>query len=226
MSYPPSLTELIAENHVYNIGVVAPVRPASPLPPNVPTGPRNQNKYRDRDGNAPAVDGLDYGGGGGGGSGGVGNANERERDIRDRDRERSERDSHRDRDRGDRDRDSHRDRDRDRDRSERDRDRSDRSERDRERERDRSVKEDGRSRRTPSAELEDRSSSRYVILIQLGVLRMFECILVGNGGVRRDWKTRVHQNGANVLTTIKADSSKGLLKVYLLTYFLSPPLLL
>ncbi|EPQ60222.1 hypothetical protein GLOTRDRAFT_108853 [Gloeophyllum trabeum ATCC 11539] len=42
-----------------------PVRPASPLPPNVPTGPRNQ-KYRDKDANAPAVDGLDYGGGGGG----------------------------------------------------------------------------------------------------------------------------------------------------------------
>lgn len=41
----------------------APARPASPLPPNVPTGPRNQNKYKDRDGNAPAVDGLDYGGG-------------------------------------------------------------------------------------------------------------------------------------------------------------------
>lgn len=41
----------------------APVRPASPLPPGVPTGPRNQNKYKDRDGNAPAVDGLDYGGG-------------------------------------------------------------------------------------------------------------------------------------------------------------------
>ncbi|KAF9072800.1 Fip1 motif-domain-containing protein [Rhodocollybia butyracea] len=43
---------------------IAPVvaRPASPLPPNVPTGPRNQNKYKDRDGNAPAVDGLDYGG--------------------------------------------------------------------------------------------------------------------------------------------------------------------
>ena len=41
----------------------ATVRPASPLPPGVPTGPRNQNKYKDRDGNAPAVDGLDYGGG-------------------------------------------------------------------------------------------------------------------------------------------------------------------
>ena len=39
-----------------------PVRPASPLPPNVPTGPRNQNRYKDRDGNAQAVDGLDYGG--------------------------------------------------------------------------------------------------------------------------------------------------------------------
>ncbi|EGO05291.1 hypothetical protein SERLA73DRAFT_174374 [Serpula lacrymans var. lacrymans S7.3] len=47
----------------------APVRPASPLPPNVPTGPRNQNKYKDRDGNAPAVDGLDYGGNAGGGGG-------------------------------------------------------------------------------------------------------------------------------------------------------------
>lgn len=40
----------------------APQRPASPLPPGVPTGPRNQNKYKDRDNNAPAVDGLDYGG--------------------------------------------------------------------------------------------------------------------------------------------------------------------
>ncbi|KAJ7292941.1 hypothetical protein C8J57DRAFT_1267624 [Mycena rebaudengoi] len=39
-----------------------PVRPTSPLPPNVPTGPRNQNKYKDRDNNAPALDGLDYGG--------------------------------------------------------------------------------------------------------------------------------------------------------------------
>ncbi|KAL0569986.1 Cleavage polyadenylation factor subunit fip1, partial [Marasmius crinis-equi] len=61
----------------------APVRPASPLPPNVPTGPRNQNKYKDRDGNAPAVDGLDYGG-----------DRDRDRDSRDRDRD------YRDRDRG------------------------------------------------------------------------------------------------------------------------------
>ena len=30
----------------------------------MPTGPRNQNKYKDRDNNAQAVDGLDYGGGG------------------------------------------------------------------------------------------------------------------------------------------------------------------
>lgn len=45
-----------------------PVRPASPLPPGVPTGPRNQNRYKDRDGNAPAVDGLDYGGTQGAGS--------------------------------------------------------------------------------------------------------------------------------------------------------------
>ncbi|KAF8640604.1 hypothetical protein AX17_000265 [Amanita inopinata Kibby_2008] len=48
-------------------GPPVPIRPASPLPPGVPTGPRNQNKYKDRDGNAPAVEGLDYGGGGGGG---------------------------------------------------------------------------------------------------------------------------------------------------------------
>ncbi|EAU92353.1 hypothetical protein CC1G_00572 [Coprinopsis cinerea okayama7 len=47
----------------YDAPPQAPVRPASPLPPNVPTGPRNANKYKDRDGNAPAVDGLDYGGG-------------------------------------------------------------------------------------------------------------------------------------------------------------------
>lgn len=39
-----------------------PVRPASPLPPNVPTGPRNPGRYKDRDNNTPAVDGLDYGG--------------------------------------------------------------------------------------------------------------------------------------------------------------------
>ncbi|KAI0323063.1 hypothetical protein OF83DRAFT_1160849 [Amylostereum chailletii] len=44
-------------------GPPIPIRPASPLPPNVPTGPRNQNKYKDRDNNAPAVEGLDYGGG-------------------------------------------------------------------------------------------------------------------------------------------------------------------
>ncbi|TFK89871.1 hypothetical protein K466DRAFT_6949 [Polyporus arcularius HHB13444] len=63
-----------------------PVRPASPLPPNVPTGPRNKNKYKDIDGSAPAVDGLDYGGGGGGGA---------DKDRSDRS-ERSERD-HKDR---------------------------------------------------------------------------------------------------------------------------------
>ncbi|KAI8990654.1 hypothetical protein BD414DRAFT_535932 [Trametes punicea] len=66
-----------------------PVRPASPLPPNVPTGPRNKNKYKDIDGSAPAVDGLDYGGGGGGGGGGSGSS-ERDRE-RDRDRERGDR---------------------------------------------------------------------------------------------------------------------------------------
>lgn len=42
---------------------LVPIRSTSPLPPNVPTGPRNKNKYKDVDGSAPAVDGLDYGGG-------------------------------------------------------------------------------------------------------------------------------------------------------------------
>ena len=68
-----------------------PVRPASPLPPNVPTGPRNKNKYKDIDGSAPAVDGLDYGGGGGNSTTGE----------RERERERSER-SERSSDRKDR----------------------------------------------------------------------------------------------------------------------------
>jgi len=41
----------------------APARAASPLPPNVPTGPRNPgNRYKDRDTNTPDVGGLDYGG--------------------------------------------------------------------------------------------------------------------------------------------------------------------
>jgi hypothetical protein len=44
------------------VAPAGPVRPASPLPPGVPTGPRNQNRYKDRDNNAPAVEGLDYGG--------------------------------------------------------------------------------------------------------------------------------------------------------------------
>ncbi|KAI0830889.1 hypothetical protein BC628DRAFT_1312893 [Trametes gibbosa] len=65
-----------------------PVRPASPLPPNVPTGPRNKNKYKDIDGSAPAVDGLDYGGGGGGGGNG---------ESRERDREHSNRGERKDR---------------------------------------------------------------------------------------------------------------------------------
>ncbi|KAI0706301.1 hypothetical protein C8T65DRAFT_652290 [Cerioporus squamosus] len=60
-----------------------PVRPASPLPPNVPTGPRNKNKYKDIDGSAPAVDGLDYGGGGGGG-GDKDRSERSERDHKDR----------------------------------------------------------------------------------------------------------------------------------------------
>ena len=59
-----------------------PVRPASPLPPNVPTGPRNKNKYKDIDGSAPAVDGLDYGGGAGGSGGGSGAGGDRERTER------------------------------------------------------------------------------------------------------------------------------------------------
>ena len=64
------------------IHVGMPVRPASPLPPNVPTGPRNKNKYKDIDGSAPAVDGLDYGGGGGGGGGGGTGGGDRERSER------------------------------------------------------------------------------------------------------------------------------------------------
>ncbi|EIM92390.1 uncharacterized protein STEHIDRAFT_117410 [Stereum hirsutum FP-91666 SS1] len=67
-----------------------PVRPASPLPPNVPTGPRNQNKYKDRDNNGPAVDGLDYGGGAGGqdrsGSTPIGDYEERSSSRKRRDR--------------------------------------------------------------------------------------------------------------------------------------------
>lgn len=48
--------------HFTELAPQGPARPASPLPPGVPTGPRNQNRYKDRDGNAPAVEGLDYGG--------------------------------------------------------------------------------------------------------------------------------------------------------------------
>ncbi|KAG8833675.1 cleavage polyadenylation factor subunit fip1 [Serendipita sp. 399] len=36
-------------------------RAASPLPPNVPTGPRNQHRYKDRDTGAPSTEPLDYG---------------------------------------------------------------------------------------------------------------------------------------------------------------------
>ncbi|EMD42254.1 hypothetical protein CERSUDRAFT_110784 [Gelatoporia subvermispora B] len=61
-----------------------PVRPASPLPPNVPTGPRNKNKYKDIDGSAPAVDGLDYGGGGGSREVGRGTPDQDERSSRKR----------------------------------------------------------------------------------------------------------------------------------------------
>ncbi|KZV99624.1 Fip1-domain-containing protein [Exidia glandulosa HHB12029] len=64
---------------------VGPARATSPLPPNVPTGPRSQTRYKDRDGNAPSADGLDYGGGGGGGS------VSRDDDDRDRDHSRSSR---------------------------------------------------------------------------------------------------------------------------------------
>ena len=67
---------------MYQTRLGMPVRPASPLPPNVPTGPRNKNKYKDIDGSAPAVDGLDYGGGGGGGGG----SGDRERSERSSDR--------------------------------------------------------------------------------------------------------------------------------------------
>lgn len=42
-------------------------RAASPLPPNVPTGPRNQHRYKDRDTGAPTSEPLDYGGDAAGG---------------------------------------------------------------------------------------------------------------------------------------------------------------
>ncbi|TDL20885.1 hypothetical protein BD410DRAFT_771928 [Rickenella mellea] len=80
-----------------------PVRPASPLPPGVPTGPRNPgNRYKDRDNNGPAVDGLDYGGGKDSGGGTPSEADEksssrkrRASPDRDRDEDRSSRSSKR-----------------------------------------------------------------------------------------------------------------------------------
>jgi pre-mRNA 3'-end-processing factor FIP1 len=54
-------------------------RSASPLPPNVPTGPRNANKYKDRDNNGPAVDGLDYGNSGASSGRGSGEPESRKR---------------------------------------------------------------------------------------------------------------------------------------------------
>ena len=71
-----------------------PPRATSPLPPNVPTGPRSQHRYKDRDTNAPATEPLDYGA----------DAGDRERD-RDREGRSStrERERERDRDRYDKD---------------------------------------------------------------------------------------------------------------------------
>ena len=72
-----SLTEMLL------VAQQLPIRPASPLPPNVPTGPRNPgNRYKDRDNNSPDVGGLDYGGnkdkeGGGGTSSGDRESEER-----------------------------------------------------------------------------------------------------------------------------------------------------
>lgn len=67
-----------------------PGRPVSPLPKNVPTGPRNPgNKYKDRDNNAPAVEGLDYGGGVKEGGGSITPVSERDRG---RERESEEKD--------------------------------------------------------------------------------------------------------------------------------------
>ena len=50
-------------SHYHFLAGQTTIRSTSPLPPNVPTGPRNQNKYKDRDGLTANVDGLDYGGG-------------------------------------------------------------------------------------------------------------------------------------------------------------------
>jgi len=41
--------------------VAVPPRAASPLPPNVPTGPRSQTRYKDKDGNGQGQENLDYG---------------------------------------------------------------------------------------------------------------------------------------------------------------------
>ncbi|KAG9034171.1 cleavage polyadenylation factor subunit fip1 [Tulasnella sp. JGI-2019a] len=119
-------------------GAVAGVpRPVSPLPSNVPTGPRNQRSYKDKDREASdskAVE-IDYGGSVSG-RGSAEREREKDRDRGDRDRDR---DSHRDRKDKDkeRDRDHHRSSRRDRDKDkDRDREKDDDSHRDKESRRD------------------------------------------------------------------------------------------
>lgn len=62
------------------------------MPPNVPTGPRNQHRYKDRDTGGPSSENLDYGGDAGGRYGGDDRGKEkalRDEFGRDIDRERS-----------------------------------------------------------------------------------------------------------------------------------------
>ncbi|CAE6343244.1 unnamed protein product [Rhizoctonia solani] len=121
------------------------VRPSSPLPPNVPTGPRNPNtrsyKDKDRDGDSK-LDGLDYGG-------------DRERTQSEDGRRHRDRDRDRERERErERERDRDRDRERDRDHRERDRERDRDRDRDRERDRDRD-----RERERGKSEVRDKAGS-------------------------------------------------------------------
>ncbi|KAK4699813.1 hypothetical protein P7C70_g6440, partial [Phenoliferia sp. Uapishka_3] len=158
-------------------------RPPSPLPPGVPTGPRNpgptaparrdRSGYQDKDRQLPpANEGLDYGGGGASNSSPVRSRREslppRREPIPRRtspsgeggERERSSRSSKREtreRDRSDRDRDRERDREpRDRDREPRDR------ERERERERSREPRGDRERTLTPDRPSSSRRNSRRV----------------------------------------------------------------
>lgn len=63
---PPTAPRARASTAARGRGLAPPTGPraASPLPPNVPTGPRGQHRYKDRDTGAPGSEPLDYGGDG------------------------------------------------------------------------------------------------------------------------------------------------------------------